>query len=312
MVPREGKEREMQESMHKYFKMGFVHFMAYPAAMKHDNEVILKSIESACKDPYFTAIEIMRIKDEDTRQKVKAMLDSSGMTVCHAAQPAVLGGKLNINSVDESVRGQAVEALTEELKAGREMGCAAIAFLSGKLEDGVSYEQGEAACIKSLQELCDRAAGMDMSIILETFDTDVDKRALIGQSEKAAALAAKVQRGNFGLMVDLSHAPLLGETPRQCLTAVKDHLVHVHVGNAFTADKNDPAYGDQHPGFSYPGSHNGVNELTDWMKMLFEIGYLGGGQRPVVSFEVKPVPGENSDIVLADAKRTMDLAWARV
>ena len=302
----------MQESMHKFFKMGFVHFMAYPATMKQDNDVILRSIESACKDPYFTAIEIMTIKDAETRRQVKAMLRSSGMTVCHAAQPAVLMGKLNINSLKEDVRKEAVDALTAELDVAREMGSAGIAFLSGKMEDGASYDDSEAACIKSLRELCDRAAKLNMNIMLETFDTDVDKRALIGKSDKAAALAAKVERSNFGLMVDLSHAPLLGESPRQCLTATRNHVVHVHVGSAYTANKADPAYGDQHPGFSYPGSMNGVNELTDWMKMLFEIGYLGGGQRPVISFEVKPVPGENSDIVLADAKRTMDLAWARV
>lgn len=302
----------MQESMHKFFKMGFVHFMAYPAAMKQDNEAILKSIEAACKDPYFTAIEIMRIDDLDTRRKVKAMLVSSGMTVCHAAQPAVLQGKLNINTLDEAARQKAVDGLTAELEVAREMGSSAIAFLSGPVDKGASYADTEAACIKSLRELCDRAAKMNLGITLETFDTEVDKCSFVGTSENAAKLAAKVERANFGLMVDLSHAPLLKEGPRQMLMAAKNHIVHIHVGNAYTANKEDPAYGDQHPGFSYPGSHNGVNELTEWMKALFEIGYLGGGQRPVVSFEVKPVPGENSDIVLADAKRTMDLAWARV
>ena len=124
--------------------------------------------------------------------------------------------------------------------------------------------------------------------------------------------AKAVDRENFGLLVDLSHAPLLGEAPREALLPVKPYLVHAHVGNCFTADTDSPAYGDQHPRFSYPGSPNGVNELAEFLRALFEIGYLAEGKQPVVSFEVKPLPGESSEVVLADAKRTMNQAWALV
>lgn len=302
----------MQDSMYKYFKMGFVHFMAYPATMKQDNQVILDSIEASCKDPYFTAIEIMKIADGDTRKKAIEMLATSGMTVCHAAQPAVLGGKLNINSVDEATRSKAVEGLKAELPAAKEVGSEGIAFLSGPIEEGASYEDAFAAAVKSLQEICDEAKSMGMKVNLETFDTDVDKKSLIGRSAKAAELAKAVDRDNFGLMVDLSHQPLLGEPIKDNLTEAKDYLAHVHVGNCFTADKNDPAYGDQHPRFGYPGSPNDVPQLTEWLKTLFEIGYLGEGKQPIISFEVKPVPGESSEIVLANAKRTMNQAWALV
>lgn len=302
----------MQESMYRYMKLGFVHFMAYPATMKQDNRVILESIEAACKDPYFTAIEVMKIQDLNTRQQAKALLDQSGMTVCYAAQPVVLGGGLNINSVDEATRTKAVDTLTKELEFCQEMGSASMAFLAGKLEAGVAYDDALKACVKSLQQLCDAAAKMDLGITLETFDTDVDKRALIGKSAKAAELAKAVGRDNFGLLVDLSHAPLLGESAAEALVPVKDYLVHAHVGNAFLADPADPAYGDQHPRFSYPGSPNGVEELAEWLRTLFEIGYLGEGRQPVVSFEVKPLASESSEIVLADAKRTMNQAWALV
>lgn len=302
----------MQDSMYKYFKMGFVHFMAYPQAMKQDNKVILESIEAACKDPYFTAIEVMKILDQNTRQQAKDMLAQSGMKVCYAAQPVVLGGGLNINSVDKAKRRQAVDTLTKELEFCQEMGSEAMAFLAGRLEDGAKYDDAFKACVQSLQELCDAAAKSGLKIVLETFDTDVDKRALIGKGEKAAKLAKAVERQNFGLMVDLSHAPLLGEKPREALLPVKEHLVHAHVGNCFTADPDSPAYGDQHPRFSYPGSPNGVQELAEFLRTLFEIGYLGEGKHPVVSFEVKPLPSESSEIVLADAKRTMNEAWALV
>jgi sugar phosphate isomerase/epimerase len=302
----------MQDSMYKYLKMGFVHFMAYPAAMKQDNEVILSSIDASCKDDYFTAIEVMKILDDDTRAQAKAMLDQSGMKVCFAAQPVVLGGGLNINSADEATREKAVETLIAELDVCEDMGSEAMAFLSGKSEEGVDYDTAEAACIKSLQAICDAAAKKKLKIVLETFDTTVDKKAFVGESDKSAALARKVDRDNFGLMLDLSHLPLLGETPKQALTAVKDFLVHAHVGNAYTADESSAAYGDQHPRFGYPDSPNGVEQLADYLRCLFEVGYLGDGKQPVVSFEVKPLPGESSEIVLANAKRCMNEAWAQV
>ncbi len=302
----------MQESMYKYLKMGFVHFMAYPAAMKQDNKVVLESVDASCKDEYFTAIELMRILDVETRRKVKAMLDQSGMTVCHAAQPVVLGGKLNINSVDGAKREEAVSVLTQELDFCQEMGSQRMAFLAGRIEEGATFDDAWKACVKSLQELCDAAAKKNLGITLETFDTDVDKCALIGKSKLAAKLAQEVDRENFGLMVDLSHAPLLGETPAEALKPVKKYLVHAHLGNCYTADKNNPAWGDQHPRFGLPGSPNGVKELTEWLRMLFEIGFLGEGKQPVVSFEVKPLPGESSEIVLANAKRAMNEAWAMV
>jgi sugar phosphate isomerase/epimerase len=298
--------------MYKYFKMGFVHFMAYPATMKQDNKVILESIEATCCDPYFTAIEIMRIKDAETRRQVLALLEQSGLKICYAAQPIVLGGGLNINSVDEKKRGEAVAVLTGELEGCQEVGSTHLAFLSGKVEPGAKVEDAWKACVRSLQELCDTAAKMKLGINLETFDTEVDKRALIGKGPDAARLARDVGRKNFGLMLDLSHAPLLGETPEQALPPVKEFVRHVHVGNCYMADPKSPAYGDQHPRFGLPGSPNGVPELTRWMRMLFEIGYLGEGKQPVVSFEVKPLPGESPEIVLANAKRAMNEAWAMV
>jgi sugar phosphate isomerase/epimerase len=166
--------------------------------------------------------------------------------------------------------------------------------------------------VKSLQTICDAAAAKSLDINLETFDTEIDKRALIGKSVDAVKLAQQVDRGNFGLMIDLSHAPLIGESADEALRPAKDYLAHVHVGNCYMADPSSPAYGDQHPRFAFPGSPNGVEELTEWLRVLFDIGYFEAGRQPVVSFEVKPLPSESSEIVLANAKRTMNEAWAMI
>jgi hypothetical protein len=77
-------------------------------------------------------------------------------------------------------------------------------------------------------------------------------------------------------------------------------------------DASDPAYGDYHPRFGLPGSEVDIPALAEFLQALFTVGYLKEGckDRPIVSFEVKPLPGESSEIVLANAKRSLIEAWA--
>ena len=70
-------------------------------------------------------------------------------------------------------------------------------------------------------------------------------------------------------MVDLSHIPLLGESPAQALQPVREHIAHIHIGNAYFKDRKDPAWGDQHPRFGYPGSANDVPEIVDFLREVF-------------------------------------------
>jgi sugar phosphate isomerase/epimerase len=97
-------------------------------------------------------------------------------------------------------------------------------------------------------------------VVVETFDQDIDKKALVGPNAEAAVLSARL-RGkykNFGLMLDLSHIPLQHETIEHALTVTKDHLVHAHMGNCVMRDKNHPAYGDQHPSSDFRQAENDV------------------------------------------------------
>ncbi len=52
-----------------------------------------------------------------------------------------------------------------------------------------------------------------------------------------------------------------------------------------------------------------MKELAHYLKVLLEIGVLNKENRPIVSFEVKPWKEEDSEVVIANAKRTLNLAW---
>jgi len=169
--------------------------------------------------------------------------------------------------------------------------------------------------VDSIKELCRYGREKGIALTLETFDRDVDKKSLLGPSPLAAQFAARVREdyADFGLLYDLSHMPLLGETPGQALHTLRDYLVHIHVGNCVKVPGKE-GYGDLHPRFGFPYSENDVPELVEFLEALFEIGYLDPHkeEKPWVGIEVKPQPGESSELVLAHTKRTWREAWAKL
>ena len=303
----------MIESIRKFARIGLIHFMAYPSTIKGEGP-IEETIRKIAVDDYFDAIEITWIKDPQVRKRVKKMLDTSHLTVAYGGQPRLLITKQNINDLDEPKRKIAVDNLKEGIDEACEMGAVGFGFLSGICSED-KKEEAYQALVKSTKEICRYAKSKgDIKIAHEVFDFDIDKCSLIGPVHLAKKYAEEIcsEFNNFGLMVDLSHLPILYETPRESLIPIKDYIIHAHMGNCFMGNKNDPAYGDQHPRFGYPGSENDVDELVEYLKVLLEIGYFDPDNRRILSFEVKPVTDEDSDILIANAKRVFNLAWAKL
>lgn len=303
----------MKESMLQYFKPGIIHFMAFPNTMKGDSPDIEETVAAIARDAYFHAVEITWIQDPAVRERVRHLLEQSGLTVGYGGQPRLLTTGDNPNTLDEPLRLAAVENLKAGIDEAYEMNACAFAFLSGKY-DSERLEEHFEALKKTVRELCGYAKSKgDMPVLLEVFDYDMDKKSLIGPAPLAARLAREMaqETDNFGLLVDLSHVPLLHESIRESLLPVKEYIRHAHIGNAVIQEGCE-AFGDAHPRFGFPNSENSVEELTEFLKVLFEIGYLGKGKRPIISFEVKPWKDEDPLTVIASSKRCLDLAWSRL
>ena len=299
--------------MRNYMKVGLIHFMAYPSVIKGEGP-IEETFRKIAVDDYFDAVEVTWIKDAEVRKSVKKMIDTSHIAVAYGGQPRLLTTGLNINDLDEAGRQKALASLREGIDEAHEIGAGGFAFLSGKYLDD-KLEEAYRALVASTRELCAYAkAKGDMKVALEVFDFDIDKKALIGPVALAKRFAEEIRAefDNFGLMVDLSHIPLLHETSFESLIPIKDYIIHAHMGNCMMKDKSDPAYGDAHPRFGYPGSENDVDELVEYLRVLLSIGFLNKDKRPIVSFEVKPVGDEDPDLVVANAKRVLNRAWEKV
>lgn len=305
----------MERHWNDYCTLSIVHFMAYPNTITGEGQ-IAESVEKIAQDNFFSGIEIGWIKDPAERTRTKAILDQSHIKVGYGAQPSLLLQKLNLNSLDDAERKAAVDQIKANIDEAAEMGASRVGYLSGKDPGDEDRPAAFDALVDATKELCAYGQEKGVGLTCETFDRDVDKACLIGPSDFAATYAARVKDDypDFGLLYDLSHMPLLREQAEEALTTLKDHLVHIHVGNAVT-DPDTPAYGDLHPRFGWPGSANDIPELVEFMQALFKIGYLSEGKepRPWVGFEVKPqTEQETPELIIASSKRTWEQAWSRI
>ena len=299
------------EDLSRYIELGIVHFMAFPETIKGEKG-ILESIRKILLDDDFKVIEVTWIKDPKVRKEAAELFDQSGIKVLYAAQPRVLLQGLNPNALNEEERKRAVEDLKKGIDEAIEIGAKGFAFLAGKDPGPEKRSEAKKQLIKSISELCDyaRSRERDLMVELEIFDREIDKKALIGPSKEAAEVAKIIRKehSNFGLLHDLSHLPLLRESPKEALEPIKKYLTHVHIGSC-VLDPSHEAYGDKHPRFQLKGSEVDVYDLRDFLKTLFDIGYLGGEPK-VVSFEVSPRPGEDPELVIASSKRFLWRAWS--
>ncbi len=312
----------MNEPWQKYMQLGLVHFMAFGGIIKGDGP-ILETAQRIADDPFFEVLEVGLVNDATVLQGLKDLSRKSGLTLGVGGQPGLLTKKLNLADLNEAGRQAAVAQIKTSIDEAYFLGAKLMAFLDGPQSYPGEAKEAEAMSqlTKSVKEMCAyakaKATDYTLFLSLETFDRAVDKKSLIGPSGQAAAFAAEIRKeyDNFGLTVDLSHLPIQFETAEQALTATKDYLVHAHVGNAAYRDPKHPAWGDYHPPFGVEGSENGVAELVEFLRVLFKIGYFGKTQptgRPVLTFEVKPMPGDDSESLLAQTKRVWNQAWAQL
>lgn len=303
----------MKEPMNKYFIPGIVHFMAFPAVQKGEGPII-ETVKKIAYDSYFEAIEVTWIKDPAVRREVKRIIETSHLTVRYGSQPRLLTTGMNINDLDLGGRKSALASLKEGIDEAYELGAAGFAFLSGKYNPS-TLEQSYKALVASTKEICEYARSKgDIKVILEVFDYDIDKKSIIGPVNLAKRFAEEItsKYDNFGLMVDLSHIPMLHETCEESIMPVKNYILHAHMGNTVIKDPSFVAYGDMHPRFGFPNSENDVDEVMEYLRVLFKAGFMNKESPRILSFEVKPWGDEDPDLVIANAKRTLNKAWAKL
>jgi sugar phosphate isomerase/epimerase len=310
----------MAEPIESHCRVGVLHFAAYPECAGGEGP-ILETLARIAEDDSLGAVEVTVIRDPGTRRAARELLDSSHMDVIFGCQPVILGQKLNLSATERGEQERALTACRELIDQAYELGARILMVMSGPDPGERERPLARETFVDSLKQLCryaqERAEDYLLAVSVETFDREVDKKCLIGPTHEASTVveAVKTEFSNIGLTLDLSHQPLIGESIPDMIVAAADSLIHAHFGNCVLRDRNHPLYGDQHPPFGIPGGENDVEELRLFLEALIYSGFFAKSVptgMPVLSMEIRPSGGQRSEVVIANGKRTLREAWARL
>jgi len=291
--------------------LGIVSFMAYPE-MTSDEDKYLEKIKRIVSDEFFSFIEICHVENVSARQMIKDILEIANIRVGFDAHTVILPKNLSINTLNEQERENAVKILKTLIDEAYFFNAEGLTILSGFKPAKEDMDLEIKKAIESIKSLCaysklkaEELQARTLDIVVETFDDrEYAKNRLIGPTEVAVKLAREVEKDfdNFGLLLDLSHLPILEENFIESLKLAKDHIKQIHIGNCILKDKNHPAFGDNHPRFGVKDGENDIAVLASFIKALKNIGYF---EKPgsTIIFEVKPLGGEDPDLTVAGSKR---------
>jgi sugar phosphate isomerase/epimerase len=303
----------VKDPIQSWARIGIVHSMAYPESTQSEKQYI-ETLKAILSDPFYEVAELGRPPFAGLAQRAAALVQMASCSLTYSGHGLLFARNLNINSLDETERQEAVATLKEGMDEAYAMGSEEFQFLSRGYEKG-KEEQYLEALVASTKEICSYAKSKgSMPVVLEVFDHTIDKKSLLGPAPLVATYAQAVREewDNFGIMVDCSHIPMIGETIDEAIDPIVEYITHVHIGNTLIADPAHPSYGDNHPRFEYPGSENDTAYLASFLRKLVDIGYLTEGGRNILSFEVKPQVGEDSALVAAASKRILERAWRMI
>jgi sugar phosphate isomerase/epimerase len=300
---------------------GVIHPLIYLECRAGEGPVV-ETLRRIVGDSDFGAVEIAPPKHPDVRAQARALLASSQLQVVYLPILPVLLERLELGSADPDARRAAMERLKGLIDEAIAFN-STMAMVQGPLDPGEAEREATTArLVEDLRTLCDYAAARSkdrlLHITLENFDRDVEKKRLIGPTREAVALADAVNAPNFGLTIDLSHLPLLGESAAEALGMASPHLIHAHIGNCVIDHPDSPLYGDFHPRFGHPLGCNDLPEVVAFLRQLFAVDYFTRararlGTTPILSMELRTIPGEEeSEAILANGKRTFIRAWHEV
>jgi sugar phosphate isomerase/epimerase len=298
----------MNEPWRDYLRLGLNHHLLFPASFE-SIEVHRHSLPEVLSYPEFEVIDMFLANDAKIGMEEAELVISSTREPIYNC-PLMIGPARNPHSPDPAIRRDTLEEVIAHLLRAHEIGARKAVIASGVNPGEALFAEQTAYFVDYVIALCQAVPGME--VLIEPFDRSIGKNLLIGSTMEAADVVRRVQeRGqpNSGLLIDMGHIPLMGETFAGALQAAKPYVRHIHLGSCVMSNPANPLYGDMHPPWGYEDGENDVPELIEFLRQLFEIGYLGGESKPTVTLEMRPYPDmserQSVDIFLGK----LDEAW---
>jgi sugar phosphate isomerase/epimerase len=290
-------------------RLGINHHLLFPASFE-DVIVHRETFPIALSLEAFEVIDMFIPVGGEVEREMTDLLLKSGKEAVYNC-PLMVGDHLNPHSSEERIRQQTLETLYVHLDRAKRLKSKKVGVASG-IDPGVLQRKEQTQWfVEYLVAACQYAAP-ELEVIIEPFDRSIGKNLLIGSSVEAREVVEAVQnRGhhNIGIMIDMGHIPIMGETFEHATKVLAPFIRHVHLGSCLINDRPDPLYGDMHPPWGYPGGENDVKETADFLECLFKEGILGEGKRPSITLEMRPYPGVSEVDSVNIFIEKLDEAW---
>jgi sugar phosphate isomerase/epimerase len=301
----------MNESWSNYLRLGLNHHLLFPASFDSIIEH-RRSLPEVLRYPEFEVVDMFIANDVKVGIEEAELVTSSNKEPIYNC-PLMISPTCNPHSSDPTIRRETLDEVIAHLLRARTIGARKAVIASGINPGEALFAEQTAYFVDYVFALCQ--AVPDIDVLIEPFDRSIGKNLLIGSTREAADVIRQVQeRGqhNSGLLIDMGHIPLMGETFAGALQEAKPYVRHIHLGSCVMSNPANPLYGDMHPPWGYKDGENDVPELIVFLQQLFKIGYLGGESRPTVTLEMRPYPNlterESVDIFLAKLRE----AWQQL
>jgi sugar phosphate isomerase/epimerase len=309
----------MDHSFKKYFDLGIVLPASFPELGSGAGPMI-ERLEEVRNTGLFRVAEISCRSTAEGFIELQQYLRQQPIRTIYLAPPAIQERKLDLNSLEETKRQEAVDVLKDFVERAYSLQAEKLMICSGPDPGPSDREKAKRQLIKSLNELLEwtRQWRTDylLELIVENFDRELHKKRLLGPTRESVELIMEVKKNfsNINLILDQSHLRQLNENPGESLFLAKDCLGHVHLANCLLRDRSHPQWGDNHIPFNLVGGELETEDIAEIFASLFSIGYLKKaptGKLPTMSLEVKPLPNAGSHATFQETCDTFLEAWRR-
>ncbi|THF80302.1 sugar phosphate isomerase/epimerase family protein [Cohnella fermenti] len=295
-----------------HYRLGINHHLLYPASLDSAS-AHGDSLAEALALPGFEVTDCyVPSSGEEAQTRAIARIAASGREPIYNC-PLMLGPDWGPHHPDVVVRERTRDEAKRHIDRAKSIGARKMVVASGDDPGPERREEEMALMIAYMIDLC-AYAGAGLCLMIEPFDRSIGRNLLIGPTVEAVAVVEAVRSAgceNIGLLVDMGHIPLMGESFRHAVATAGRHIRHVHLGSCVMRDSRDPLYGDMHPPWGYPGGENDVAEAAEFLRCLIDAGYfeVEGEESPTLTLEMRPYPGMTERSSAELFIRKLEQAW---
>jgi len=300
-------------SLQEFCRFGLVHHLLYPRCVS-DADHHAETLEAfASRDDIETFDCCLPFGDARRRRLIDVIKGCGKSEIAYATHLFPLR-KISLATLDPGERGLVRLAMIDQMEMAAAIGATGFVFASGCDVPESQRPRARAAFADFCRWLCAELKPRGMTALLEPCDFAFDKKFLYGPTAECVELVQSLgpQVDNFGLLVDIAHLPLMGESFEEAIRTAAPCMKRVHLGNCVRDDPASPFYGDRHPPVGIEGGEIDVPELVEVLRLLLDMGYLSKARRGALLLEMSPFPGATVEETIADNMDRLHRAWRKV